>query len=63
MTYSVFGGTLKLAQPSNLLADMMSVNGDADAAVEVIVQKGWVPLLSSIEVTFLMRGKLYVIWQ
>ena len=46
---------------------MLSVDGDADAAVEARVCKGWnkfrqlVPLLTSKDVSLLMRGKsLYV---
>jgi len=44
---------------------MLSVDGDADAAVEARVRKGWnkfrqlVPLLTNKDVSLLMRGKLY----
>jgi len=44
---------------------VLSVDGDADAAVEARVCKGWnnfrqfVPLLTNKDVSLLMRGKLY----
>jgi len=44
---------------------MLTVDGDADAAVEARVHKGWnkfrqlVPLLTSQDVSLLMRVKLY----
>jgi len=46
------------------LGDMLSVNGDANAAVEARVHKGWnkfrqlVSLLTNKDVSLLMRGKL-----
>ena len=44
---------------------MLSVNGDADAAVEARIRIGWnkfrqlVPLLTNKDVSLLMRGRLY----
>jgi len=46
---------------------MLNVDGDADAAVEARVRKGWnkfrqlVPLLTNKDVSLLMRGKLYIV--
>jgi len=47
---------------------MLSVDGDADAAVENTVQIGWnklrhlVPLLTNKDISFTVRGRLYVIY-
>ena len=47
------------------LGDMRSVDGDADAAVEARIRIGWnkfrqlVPLLTSKDVSLIMRGRLY----
>ena len=47
------------------LGDMLSVNGDADAAVEARIRIGWnkfrqlVPLLTNKDVSLIMRGRLY----
>ena len=44
---------------------MLSVDGDADAAVEAIIQIGWnkfrqlVPLVTNKDVSLIMRGRLY----
>jgi len=44
---------------------MLSVDGDADAAVEARIRIGWskfgqlVPLLTSNDVSLIMRGRLY----
>ena len=44
---------------------MLSVDGDADAAVEARIRIGWnkfrqlVPLLTNKDVSFIMRGRLY----
>jgi len=49
------------------LGDMLSVDGNADAAVEARVCKGChkfrqlVPLLTNKDVLLLMRGKLYTL--
>jgi len=49
------------------VGDTLSVDGDADAAVEARVHKGWnkfrqlVPLLTNKDVSLLMRGKLEVV--
>ena len=59
------GASLKLVATFCYLGDMLSVDGDADAAVEARVCKGWnkfrqlVPLLINKNVSFLMRGKFY----
>jgi len=47
------------------LGDMLSVDGDADAAVEAIIQTGWnkfrqlVPLLTNRDISLLVRRRLY----
>ena len=47
------------------LGDMLSVDGDADAAVEAGIRIGWnkfrqlVPLLTNKDVSLIMRGRLY----
>ena len=47
------------------LGDMLSVDGDADAAVEARIRIGWnefrqlVPLLSNKDVSLIMRERLY----
>ena len=47
------------------LGDMLSVDGDADAAVEARIQIDWnkfrqlVPLLTNKDVSLIMRGRLY----
>jgi len=47
------------------LCDMLSVDGDADAAVEARIRIGWnkfrqlVPLLTSRDITLIRRGRLY----
>jgi len=44
---------------------MLSVDGDADAAVETRIRTGWnkfrqlVPLFASKDVSLIMRGRLY----
>jgi len=44
---------------------MLSVDGDADAAVEAIIRTGWnkfrqlVPLLTNKDVSLIMSGRLY----
>jgi len=54
-----------MAYMFDYLGHMMSVDGDADAAVEARVCKGWtkfrqlVPLLTNKDVSLIMRGKLY----
>jgi len=48
-----------------LIGDMLSVDGDADAAVEARIRTGWnkfrqlVPLLTNKDVSLIMRGRLY----
>jgi len=47
------------------LRDMLSVDGDADAAVEVRIPTGWnkcrqlVPLLTNRDISLIRRGRLY----
>ena len=47
------------------LGDMLSVDGDADAAVEARIRIGWnkfmqlAPLLTNKDVSLIMRGRLY----
>ena len=47
------------------LGDMLSVDGDSDAAVEARIRIGWnkfrqlVPLLTNKDVSLIMRGRLY----
>jgi len=47
------------------LGDMLSVDGDADAALEARIRIGWnkfrqlVPLLSNRDISFIRRGRLY----
>ena len=47
------------------LGDMLSVDGDADAALEARIRIGWnkfrqlVPLLTNKDVSLIMRGRLY----
>ena len=47
------------------LGDMLSVDGDADAAVEARIRIGWnkfrqlVTLLTNKDVSLIMRGRLY----
>jgi len=47
------------------LGDMLSVDGDADAAVEARIQIGWdkfrqlLPLLTNRDISLIRRGRLY----
>ena len=47
------------------LGDMLSVDGDADAAVEAKIRTGWnkfwhlVPLLTNRDISLIRRGRLY----
>ena len=47
------------------LGDMLSVDGDADAAVEARIRIGWnkfrqlVPLLTNRDISLIRRGRLY----
>jgi len=56
---------LELVDKFYYLSDMLSVDGDADAAVEARIQIGWnkfrqlVPLLTNKDVSLNMRGRLY----
>ena len=48
------------------LCDMLSVDGDADAAVEARIRIGWnkfrqlVPLLTNRDISLIRRGRMYV---
>jgi len=56
---------LELVDKFCYLSDMLSVDGDADAAVEARLRIGWnkfrqlVPLLTNKDVSLIMRGRLY----
>jgi len=56
---------LELVDKFCYLVDMLSVDGDADAAVEARIRIGWnkfrqlVPLLTNKDVSLTMRGRLY----
>ena len=56
---------LELVDKFCYLGDMLSVDGDADAAVEASIRIGWnkfrqlVPLLTNKDVSLIMRGRLY----
>ena len=55
---------LELVDKFCYLGDMLSVDGDADAAVEARIRIGWnkfrqlVPLLANKDVSLIMRGRL-----
>ena len=55
---------LELVDKFCYLGDMLSVDGDADAAVEARIRIGWnkfrqlVPLLTSKDLSLIMRGRL-----
>ena len=56
---------LELVYKFCYLGDMMSIDGDADAAVETRIRIGWnkfrqlVPLLASKDTSLIVRGRLY----
>jgi len=56
---------LELVDKFCYLGDILSVDGDADAAVETIIQIGWnkftqlVPLLTNKDISLILRGRLY----
>ena len=56
---------LELVDKFCYLGDMLSVDGDADAAVEARIRIAWnkfrqlVPLLTNKDVSLIMRGRLY----
>jgi len=56
---------LELVDKICYLGDMLSVDGDADPAVEARIRIGWnkfrqlVPLLTNKDVSLIMRGRLY----
>ena len=56
---------LELVDKFCYLRDMLSVDGDADAAVEARIRISWnkfrllVPLLTNMDVSLITRGRLY----
>ena len=56
---------LELVDNFSYLGDMLSVDGDADAAVQSRIRIGWnkfrqlVPLLTNTDMSLIMRGRLY----
>ena len=56
---------LELVDKFRYLGDMLSVDGDADAAVEARIRIGWnkfrqlILLLTNNDVSLIMRGRLY----
>ena len=56
---------LELVDKFCYLGDMLSVDGDADAAVQARIRIGWnkfgqlVPLLTNKDASLIMRGRLY----
>jgi len=56
---------LELVDKFCYLGDMLSVDGDADAAVETRIRIGWnkfrqlVPLLTNKDMSLTVRGRLY----
>jgi len=62
----IWGSTkLELVDKFCYLGDILSVDGDADTAVEARIRIGWnkfrqlVPLLTNKDVSLIMRGRLY----
>jgi len=57
--------SLELVDKFYYLGDMLSVDGDADAAVENRIRIGWnkfrqlVPLLTNKDISLKVRGRLY----
>ena len=56
---------LELVDKFCCLGDMLTVKGDADAAVEARIRVGWnklmhlVPLLTNKDISLIRRGRLY----
>ena len=56
---------LELMYTFHYLCDMLSVDGDADAAMEIRIRIGWnkfrklIPLLTNKDVSLIERGRLY----
>jgi len=56
---------LELVGKFRYLGDMLSVDGDADAAVKARIRIGWnkfrqlVPVITNKDVSLIMRGRLY----
>ena len=59
------GVRMELVDKFRYLGDMLSVEGDADAAVETRIRIGWnkfgqlVPLLTNKDISLTARGRLY----
>jgi len=58
-------GNLELMDKFSYLGEILSVVGDADAAVKTRIRLGWnkfrqwVPLLTSNDISLIVRGRLY----
>jgi len=53
---------LELEDKFCCLGNMLSIDGDADAAVETRIRIGWrqlVPLLTNKDISLIVRGRLY----
>jgi len=52
---------LELVDKFCCLGDMLSVDGDADAAVETRIEIGWqlIPFLTNKDISLTVRGRLY----
>jgi len=56
---------LELVDKFCYLGNMLSVDGDADAAVETRIRIGWnkfrqlIPLLTNKDISLILRGRLY----
>ena len=63
--FSSASASLEVVDKFCYLGDMLSVDGDADAAVEARIQTGWnkfrqlVPLLTNRDISLIRRGRLY----
>ena len=61
----VASANLEVVDKFCYLGDMLSVDGDADAAVEAIIRIGWnkfrqlVPLLTNRDISLIKRGTMY----
>ena len=63
--FSSASANLEVVDKFCYLGDMLSVNRDADAAVEARIRIGWnkfrqlLPLLTNRDISFIRRGRLY----
>jgi len=57
---------LELVDKFCYVSDMLSIDGDADTAVETRIRMGWnkfrqlVPLLTNKDISLIVRGRLYI---